>query len=140
MWTAIALLFLLQTSAPELSRPGYAVALDERFVRDLHDKKIEDVLALYTADAVFVNPDGSENTGPGLRKLYEQVTAAFDSDLHLKPLHFKREGSTAEEDGTYEESLGHRDTGKVDHLHGAFRFTMRQDADGQWRYTRMEWH
>ena len=140
MFLSIALLLLIQAPVAASPQPGFAVALDEHFARDLHDKKIDDVLTLYTADAVFVNPDGSEKTGPGLRKLYEQVAAAFDSDLHLKPLHFKRHGKTAEEDGTYEETLGHRDTGKIDQVHGTFRFAMRRDADGQWRYTRMEWH
>lgn len=112
---------------------------DKRFVRDLHDKKIEDVLTIYTADAVFVNPDGKEISGAGLRKLYEEVTKAFDSDLHLKRLKVEQEGETAVETGSYTETLRHRDTGKVDHVHGSYRFALRREPDGEWRYTRMEW-
>jgi len=120
---------------------GQTVAsLDERFVRDLHQKKIDDVLTLCTPDAVFVNPDGSQATGAGLRKLYEQVTAAFDSDLHLSPMSIQRHGKTATESGTYTETLGHRDTGRIDHVPGTYCFAMRRDSDGRWRYTRMEWH
>jgi hypothetical protein len=89
---------------------------------------------------VFVNPDGSEHTGPALRKLYEQVTAAFDSDLHLKCVGVKRNLNTLIEDGTYTEKLGHRDSGKIDRVHGTYRFTVHLDADGKWRYSRMEWH
>src|SRR5579859_103050 len=139
MFASIALFFLFAAQARPHPEP-FAVALDKRFVRDLHDKKIDDVLTLYTPDAVFVNPDGSEAKGPGLRKLYEQVTTSFDSDLHLKPAHFERNGEAAEENGSYEETLRHRDSGKIDHIHGTFRFGMRREADGRWRYTRMEWH
>jgi ketosteroid isomerase-like protein len=115
-------------------------ALDMRFVRDLHDKKIDDVLTLYTADAVFVNPDGTEVTGTGLRGLYEKVAATFDSDLHLKRNRFNRNRDQVEESGTYTEALGHRDSGKVENTDGTFHFVMRLGADGMWRYSRMEWH
>jgi ketosteroid isomerase-like protein len=115
-------------------------ALEARFVRDLHDKKVDDVLRLYTSDAVFINPDGSEATGPGLRKLYEQVTAAFDSDLHLKRESLKRNVNTSIDSGTYTEELGHRETGKIDHVQGTYRFTMHRNTDGVWRFSRMEWH
>jgi ketosteroid isomerase-like protein len=135
-----ALLFFL-VAQPATQPQNLAAALpDDRFVRDLHDKNIDDVLTLYTPDAVFVNPDGTQATGPGLRKLYEQVTAAFDSDLHLHDARIKRHGDTTVEDGTYTETLGHRDTGKVDNVHGTYRFTFRREADGRWLYTPMEWH
>ena len=138
---AFFLLFQARASDHPAANPADAAAgLDARFVSDLHDKKIDDVLTLYTADAVFVNPDGTEATGPGLRKLHETVTKTFDSDLHLKQTSLKRSINTFIEDGIYTEDLGHRDTGKVDHLSGTFRFTMHHDADGVWRYSRMEWH
>jgi ketosteroid isomerase-like protein len=143
MLLSIALLLLFQARSGDAQTPSQvpaADALDARFVSDLHDKKIDDVLTLYASDAVFVNPDGTEATGPGLRKLYEQVTAAFDSDLHLKRGSLKRSVNTLIEDGTYTEELGHRDTGKVDHTHGTYKFTMHRDADGAWRFSRMEWH
>jgi ketosteroid isomerase-like protein len=98
------------------------------------------VLTLYTADAVFVNPDGTEATGPGLRKLYETVTSSFDSELHLKQTSLKRSINTVIEDGTYTEELGHRDTGTIGHIKGTYRFTIHRDADGAWRFSRMEWH
>jgi ketosteroid isomerase-like protein len=140
MLIALAILLLIQAPTAPLPKPDFLAALDERFVQDLHDKKIDDVLTLYTADAVFVNPDGSEDSGPGLRKLYEKVTAAFDSDLHLKCVRLKRDLNTVIEDGTYTEELGHRDNGKVDHIQGTYRFTLHLDAGGEWRYSRMEWH
>jgi ketosteroid isomerase-like protein len=102
---------------------------------------VEDVLTLYTADAVFVNPDGSvAHSGPELRKLYEQVTATLDSDLHLHLESIQQMGRHVEESGSYTETLRHRDTGKVEEVKGTYLFVGRCEADGQCRYTRMEWH
>jgi ketosteroid isomerase-like protein len=137
MIVCLALLLLIQASGP--TQGGVVDGLDARFVQDLHDKKVDDVLALYTSDAVFVQPDGHEVSGAGLRTLYQQVTATLDSDLHLKRTSLKRNLNTVIEDGTYTETLGHRDTGKVDDVKGTYRFTMHRNADGQWRYLRMEW-
>jgi ketosteroid isomerase-like protein len=114
---------------------------DARFVQDLHEKNVEDVLTLYSADAVFVNPDGSvAHSGPELRKLYEQVTATLDSDLHLHPSMVEQMGRSVKESGSYTETLRHRDTGKVEEVKGTYLFVGRREADGQYRYTRMEWH
>ena len=112
---------------------------DARFVRDLREKKIDDVLRLYTADAVFVQPDGTKVGGAALRKLYEQVTGALDSDLHLHAAKVERKGNEAVEAGAYSETLRHRDTGKTEDVHGSYRFAGRRCADGSWRFTRMEW-
>ena len=138
----LALMLWVQTQAggPGAVSPADAVdRLDARFVLDLHDKKIDDVLTLYTADAVFVQPDGTEVSGPGMRKLYEQVTSTLDSDLHLQRASLKHSLNTIIEDGTYTETLKHRDTGKVDDVKGTYRFTLHLVVDGQLRFSRMEW-
>ena len=123
------------------STPQVSPLPDARFVQDLHEKNVDDVLTLYTADAVFVNPDGSmAHSGPELRKLYERVTAALDSDLHLHPETVQQMGGSVEESGSYTETLRHRDTGKVDEVKGTYLFVGKREADGQYRYTRMEWH
>jgi ketosteroid isomerase-like protein len=140
MTLLVSLLLLFQARAGDSPAVDPTGNLDARFVLDLHDKKIDDVLTLYAPGAVFVNPDRTQATGPGLRKLYEQVTSSFNSDLHLKQTSLKRSISTLIEDGTYTEDLGHRDTGKVTHLSGTYRFIFHRDPDGQWRYSRMEWH
>jgi ketosteroid isomerase-like protein len=112
---------------------------DSRFIRDLHDKNIDDVLTLYTPDAIFIGPDAHRYSGPALRKLYEQVTAAFDSDLHLKRLGLTRSNSIAVEHGTYTETLRNRATGNVKHIHGTYRFKAQEQSDGRWLFMRMAW-
>ena len=137
----LALLLQARASTATDVPPQVAVdAIDARFVLDLHDKKMDDMLKLYSKDAVFVQPDGKEIPGTGLRALYVVTMKTFDSDLHLKRLNFKHSINTVIEDGTYTEALGHRDTGKTENVHGTYRFTLHQDPDGAWRYSRMEWH
>lgn len=136
--SALILILLVQTVKSPAHVPWQAT--DDRFVRDLHDKRIDDVLTLYAADAVFVNPDGEQIRGPKLRKLYETVTTTLDSDLHLKPEMYEQMGRSGEESGSYTETLRHRDTGKVDEVHGTYKFDVIHEKDGQWLFTRMEWH
>jgi len=131
---------LSQATAAHESVADAADSIDARFVLDLHDKKIDDVLTLYAKDAVFVQPDGTEVSGPGLRALYESTFKSLDSDLHLKRTGLKHDLNTVIEDGTYTEALGAKDTGKVENVTGTYRFTLHLDADGHWRYSRMEWH
>ena len=138
MFSLLLLLYLLPMM--QYSATPASPLPDARFVRDLHDKKVDDVLELYTADAVFVQPDGTEVSGPGLRKLYEQVTTSLDSDLHLHATVLGYAGGKVEESGEYTETLRHRDTGKVDEIKGTYKFAGRMEADGSWRFTRMEWH
>ncbi len=141
IFLAVLLMMQARAGGPVAVSPEVAAdRLDARFVLDLHEKKIDDVLTLYTGDAVFVQPDGTEVSGPALRRLYEQVAKAYDSDLHLQRTGLKRSVNTVIEDGTYTEKLGHRDTGKVEDVKGTYRFTLHLDADGKWRFSRMEWH
>lgn len=89
-----ALVMVAQSAAATAASP----LPDERFVLDLHDKNVDDVLTLYTADAVFVNPDGSvAHSGPELRKLYQQVTSMLDSDLHLHTTMVEQMGTSVQE-------------------------------------------
>ncbi len=138
MHFSVCLLALFLQLTPPRHRPLPAIP-DERFVGDLHDKNVNDVLTLYTPDAIFIDPDGHRYSGTALRKLYEQVTAAYDSDLHLKMLRLTRSNDIAIEHGTYTETLRDRATGKVEHIHGTYRFTAQVQSDGRWLFTRMVW-
>jgi ketosteroid isomerase-like protein len=151
--TVILLQITPQPPAPAIHSAIPPVIPDDRFVRDLHDKNLADVLTLYTPDAVFVDPDGHRYSGPTLRKLYEQVTASFDSDLHLKRLGLTRTGNLAIEHGAYTETLRARGTSQPvaqasaveqgpaqeQHIHGTYRFTAQLQPDGRWLFTKMEW-
>ncbi len=110
----------------------------------MRSKNLEDVLALYTPDAVFTDPEGQTFSTPtAIRKLYIQVFATYDSDLHLNSssLSINRDNKTgtAVDTGLYTEDLTVRATGVVLHPNGNYRFVWSLQPDGRWLISRMEW-
>ena len=111
----------LEVALPAQDRPQLP---DTRFVDDMRTKNLEDVLSLYTANAVFLDPEGHRFATPAaLRSLYVQVFATYDSD--------------------YTEDLRTRATGEVQHLCGGFRFDWVRQPSGtgqaRWLIERMQW-
>jgi ketosteroid isomerase-like protein len=50
----------------------------------MHDKQEDAILTSYTPGAVFIDPSGKRFSTPEQRrKLYDQVFATYDSDLHF---------------------------------------------------------
>jgi uncharacterized protein (TIGR02246 family) len=138
----VATLVLAQAAAPPQASHQPAPALqDDRFVRDLHDKDIDDVLTLYTPKAVFVNPDGTSSKGlEEIRKLYEQVTATYDSDLHLTTTNLRRTNNTIIEHGRFTETLRIRATGATQQSSGTYIFLHERQSDGTWLIAMQKWN
>jgi ketosteroid isomerase-like protein len=111
----------------------------ERFVRDLRSKNVPDEVALFTPDAVFIDP-GHHVTGTrSIRALCEKVAATFDSDIALTAQRHVNAGRLDFETGTFRENLRVRKTGHVQPYRGTYTFTLRRDADGRRRFSRMLW-
>ncbi len=77
-----------------------------------------------------------------LRKLYVRIFSTYDSNLYIR----RRTVSTVPrmkgivvESGTYVENLRVRSTGRVQRLHGKYRFTYERQPDGRWLFSRQEW-
>ena len=109
-------------------------------------KNLEDVLSLYTPDAVFIDPKGHQFTTPdALRKLYQQVFATYDSDLTRGKGTIAIQGdpqvagAVAVEAADYTENLTTRATKTIAHVCGDYRFTYILQKDGNWLISRMEW-
>jgi ketosteroid isomerase-like protein len=114
----------------------------DRFLGDMRTKNIRDVLALYTPNAVFIDPSGKRYRGSGaLRGLYKKVFATFDSDLVMKEqtLLPGTHPQVCIESGVYDEDLRLRSNGSVHHYAGSYRFTYELQSTGQWLLSRMEW-
>ena len=138
------LLFLLvllqQPSARALNLPT------QRFVADMRSKNLEDVLSLYTPDAVFTDPGGhSFATAETLRQLYVQVFATYDSDIGIVPKNIAvtgdsgRPGAVAVEITAYRERLRTRATDTVQELCGDCVFTWVLQPDGRWLLSKQVW-
>lgn len=69
-------------SSPQSAAPDTFARLREEWARNLHDKRIDASAAEYAEDADFLDPGANNTHGTAaIRKLFETVTATFDSDL-----------------------------------------------------------
>jgi ketosteroid isomerase-like protein len=126
--------------AKQLGAQDPFAVLRTQWARNLHDKRIEDSMAAYTADAEFINPDGSRVRGAAeLRKLFETVTAAFDSDLTFDSKRVAVAGDLGYDSGSYHETLKVRATGKLQQANGSYLTVYRRGKDGTWRIEEQVW-
>ena len=131
-----------QSSPPQSCPVSPASLPTERFLDDMRTKNIRDVLALYTPNAVFIEPSGKRYRGSGaLRALYRRVFATFDSDMVMKARKFSsgKNPKICIESGTYDEDLRLRSSGSVHRYVGSYRFTYELQTTGQWLLSRQEW-
>jgi len=139
-----AVTLLLQNTPAQPSTPDLPA---QRWTQDMQTKNLDDVLSLYTLDAVFIDPNGNQFTTPGaLRKLYVQIFATYDSDLTRGKGTISIQGNPqvpgaiAVEAADFTENLRARATNTTAHLCGGYRFTYILQKDGHWLISRMEWN
>lgn len=109
----------------------------------MRSKNIDDVLVMFTGDAVFLDPSGTSVTsGKVLQTLFQHAFATFDSELTLTPTEYagvpSYSGHSCIESGTYTENLRVRATGEMLHPRGSYRFTYVYEGN-QWLFKRQEW-
>jgi peptidoglycan/xylan/chitin deacetylase (PgdA/CDA1 family) len=114
--------------------------LREQWAQNLREKKIEASVAEYTADGEFIQPDGGRVHGTdALRKLYETITATFDSDLIFDSQRVELSNDLAYDSGTFRELLTLRATGKRLFSTGSYLTVYRRDPAGQWLIAQQVW-
>jgi ketosteroid isomerase-like protein len=112
----------------------------------MRTKNLDDVLTMYTPDAVFTDPEGHTfQSTEALRALYEQVFATYDADLDLTRVSLKVKGdgvsagSTAVESDDYHENLRTRKTDLLaEHCGNVLSTWIKQDDD-RWIMSRQAW-
>ena len=135
----LAAILLLQPAGPPPHQPAPGVQT-ERFARDLHDKNIDDMMTLFTPKAVFEDPEHHRFIGlDAIRKLNEQVTATYDSDLRLNVTTLEKIDKLAIEHGTWTETLRTRATGATQNASGTYVFLHKRRPDGRWLISQMKW-
>jgi peptidoglycan/xylan/chitin deacetylase (PgdA/CDA1 family) len=114
--------------------------LRTEWASNLRDKKVDACVAEFAPDAEFVQPDGSSVHGAeAIRKLYETITVAFDSDLVFDSKQLETVGDDAIDSGTYREVLTTRPTGKRQFYTGGYKTSYHRSKDGQWLIVKMAW-
>jgi len=127
-----------KTEVPEAGKVFAQLRVD--WARNLHDKKIEASLAEFTADGEFIQPDGTRVRGTeALRKLYEMITATFDSDLVFDSQRMEVSGDLAYDSGTFREVLTMRAGGKRLFSTGSYLTVYRRNKDGRWLIAQQVW-
>jgi ketosteroid isomerase-like protein len=112
----------------------------EQWARNLHDKLIDASMAEYTADGEFVDPGGNRVRGTtALHKLFETVTAMYDSDLTFDSQRVEVSADLAYDSGTYRETLIVRATAKTQHSSGSYPTIYRRGKNGAWLIAEQEW-
>jgi uncharacterized protein (TIGR02246 family) len=104
---------------------------------DWSAKKLDQILTLYTPDAVFFATDGGRFAGTAaIRELFQKTLATNDPTIHMHRLNTERSGNLAYESGEYQETImsgGHRTD-----LQGHYLLVLRNDK-GHWLIAEQMW-
>jgi len=114
--------------------------LREQWAQNLGEKKIAASVAEYASDGEFIQPDGGRVRGTdALHKLYETITATFDSDLVFDSQRIETSGDLAYDSGTYREALIVRASGKRQQSQGSYLTVYRRSSAGAWLIVEQVW-
>jgi uncharacterized protein (TIGR02246 family) len=108
--------------------------------RDLHDKKLDQIVLLYAPDAVFLPPNGARITGRSeIRDLTRKAMDAFTSDLTFQSLNTGFSGDLAYDSGEYRETLTSATDGSISHGQGNYLMVFQRQKDGSWVILQQVW-
>jgi ketosteroid isomerase-like protein len=132
------LLFMLAIGFQPAANDGVA-HLREEWARNLYDKHVEASVAEYAADADFIDPTGNRVHGAvAIRKLFQTITATFDSDLEFRSQRVETSGDLTYDSGMFCETLTMRATGKRQEINGSY-LTIYRKKDGTWLIVEQIW-
>lgn len=145
MQLALLLLLYLQPWHPGPPALTQSSARDEfapirqEWAQDLSAKKIDAAMTLYSADATFIDPDGSRAHGTQpIRQLFEAAAQTYDSTLTFHPQRVETSGTLAVDSGTYTEMLVVRATGKQQESDGSYVMVYRREGR-TWKILEQVW-
>lgn len=129
--------------APSQQSPGAADAianLRTTWAKDLHDKRLDQIVQLYAPDAVFLPPNGARITGrDAIRDLTKQAMDAFTSDLTFQSMNFDSSGTLAYDSGEYRETLTSASDNSVSHGQGNYLMVFKRQPNGSWLIVQQVW-
>lgn len=137
--TVLALLLTACASAPakmdEVARVG---AARDRWQADWNGKRLDDIMALYDDEAVFLRPTAERTTGaPAIRSLFTRVLAANTPHIVLHPITMETSGNLAYDSGTYDETIV--SDGAMHATRGDYLIIFKRQGDGRWLITHQAW-
>jgi ketosteroid isomerase-like protein len=117
-----------------------------QYVSDMRTKNIDDVLQLYSKDAVVVDPNGTRFSTPDeLRNLYQKTFSTYDAEIALNRTSLRVKGdpnsagSTAVESDDYRENLLARQSKTMQVVCGTTVSNWVRTDDDRWLITNQAW-
>jgi len=126
---------------PNASDVANAIAIiRDKWVRELHDKHLDQIVAHYAPDASFLSPSGGRFTGPtAIRGLFKTVMDTVTSELTLHSIVTESSGDLAYDSGDYAETLVPMKGGPDQHFQGDYLIVFKRQKDGKWLIVQHTW-
>lgn len=110
------------------------------WARNLHEKHLDQLVMLYTSDAVFLSSDVGRVSGrEAIRGLCKNVMSAFTSDLVFHSIRTESSGDLAYDSGEFSETLVKLADGSKTEDHGNYLMVFKRQPDGNWLITQQMW-
>jgi uncharacterized protein (TIGR02246 family) len=121
--------------------PADVAQLSQDWARDWQAKKLDDVLALYAPDAVFVTGDGTRVTGAtALRDFFTPLLKNYSAKIYMRSIDGASSGDLAYDSGDYHELLTPVAANeKKIATHGGWLIVARR-IGGHWRISQQFWN
>jgi uncharacterized protein (TIGR02246 family) len=114
--------------------------LREQWAQELHDKQLDQVIALYAPDAAFLAPSGGCFTGQTeIRGLFKTIMDTVTSNITFHSIVTESSGDLAYDSGDYSETLVPTKGGPDQHYKGDYLIVFRRQKDGKWLIVQQVW-
>jgi uncharacterized protein (TIGR02246 family) len=110
------------------------------WILSLQNKHLQKAMSVYTDDAIFYSPGMKAVNGKkAISDLYQMVMKQFTSHCNLNSSGVEICGPMAYDSGSYSETLLDAKTHKTNSLKGNYLMTLKKQADGNWKISRIMW-
>ena len=127
----------------KLAAPGVTeelAKLRSQWAQELHDKQLDQIIALYAPDAAFLSPNGGRFTGPTeIRGLFRTIMDTVTSNITFHSIVTESSGELAFDSGDYSETLVPTKSGPDQHYKGDYLIVFRRQRDGRWLIVQQVW-
>jgi uncharacterized protein (TIGR02246 family) len=127
------------TSQPSDTTAAIA-QLRGRWAAALHDKRLDDCVSLYAADATFLDPRGSRIEGQqALQSIFQLAFAAIDSTIEFSSVSVQSSGDLAFDSGSYKETVVPHGRTMGIPISGNYLTVYKRSPDGRWLIVQQAW-
>jgi len=140
-WLVLAMMMAASLGGATRQRDTSGIAaVRAEWAKDLHDKKLDAFVALYTPEGQFLTETGDRFAGhDAIRELGRKAMDMFSSDLTFESKVTDISGELAYDSGDYHETLVTAADGKVLHIKGTYIMVLRRQTNGRWLIAAQMW-